>query len=65
LTVYPSTEETALLAGRIDREETAKGTIIPFSGLLIGATALSLAYWLPNSHARHFRLIPELDVVLL
>jgi len=32
LTVYPYTAETALLAGRIDGEQTAKGVIIPFYG---------------------------------
>jgi predicted nucleic acid-binding protein len=65
LTVCPYTEETALLAGRIDGEETAKGTIIPFSDLLIGATALSLGYSVLTSNARHFKLIPKLDVILL
>jgi len=30
LTVFPYTEETALLAGRIDGEQTAQGIIIPF-----------------------------------
>jgi tRNA(fMet)-specific endonuclease VapC len=65
LTVYPYTEETALLAGRIDGEETAKGTIIPFSDLLIGATALSLGYSVLTSNARHFQLIPGLKIVQL
>jgi predicted nucleic acid-binding protein len=65
LTVYPYTEETALLAGRIDGEQTARGTIIPFSDLLVGATALSLGYSILTSNARHFRLIPGLNVILL
>lgn len=65
LTVYPFTEETALLAGRIDGEEAARGTNIPFSDLLIGATALSLGYSVLTNNMRHFRLIPGLDVILL
>ncbi len=44
LTVYPYTAETAMLAGRIDGEQTAKGVVIPFADLLIGATALSLGF---------------------
>ena len=65
LTVYPYTEETALLAGRIDGEEAAKGTSIPFSDLLIGATALWLGYSVLTSNVRHFKLIPGLNVILL
>ena len=65
LTVYPYTEETALLAGRIDGEETAKGICIPFPDLLIGATALMLGYSILTSNARHFKMIPGLNVVVL
>jgi predicted nucleic acid-binding protein len=65
LTIYPYTAETALLAGRIDGEQTARGTIIPFADLLIGATALSLGYSVLTNNARHFRLIPGLNVILL
>jgi predicted nucleic acid-binding protein len=65
LTVYPYTEETALLAGRIDGEETARGTIIPTTDLLVGATALSLGYSVLTNNMRHFRMIPGLNVILL
>jgi predicted nucleic acid-binding protein len=65
LTVYPYTEEAALLAGRIDGEETAKGTIIPTTDLLVGATALSLGYSVLTNNVRHFRMIPCLNVILL
>jgi predicted nucleic acid-binding protein len=54
-----------MLAGRIDGEETAKGTIIPISDLLVGATALSLGYSILTINARHFRMIPGLNVILL
>jgi hypothetical protein len=64
LTIYPYTEETALLAGRIDGEQTARGTIIPYTDLLIGATALSLGYSVLTGNVRHFRMIPGLSVML-
>jgi predicted nucleic acid-binding protein len=63
LTVFPYTEETSLLAGRIDGEQTAKGNIIPFPDLLIGATALSLGFSVLTSNLRHFRRIPDLKVI--
>jgi len=65
LTIYPYTAETALLAGRIDGEQTARGTIIPYADLLIGATALSLGYSVLTNNARHFRMIPGLNVIFL
>jgi predicted nucleic acid-binding protein len=65
LTVYPYTAETAMLAGRIDGEQAAKGVIIPYADLLIGATALSLAFSVLTSNMRHFTLIPGLHVISL
>jgi predicted nucleic acid-binding protein len=65
LTVYPYTDQTALLAGKIDGEQTAKGVMIPFPDLLIGATALSLGYSVLTANVRHFNLIPGLTVVSL
>jgi tRNA(fMet)-specific endonuclease VapC len=63
VTVYPYTRETALLAGRIDGEQQARGVTVPFGDLLIGATALSLGFGVLTSNARHFNLIPGLTVV--
>jgi len=63
LIVYPYTQETALLASRIDGEQTAKGAVIPFTDLLIGATALSLDFGVLTSNVRHFQMIPGLTVV--
>jgi predicted nucleic acid-binding protein len=63
LTVYPYTAETALLAGRIDGEQTARGVIIPSVDLLIGATALSLGFSVLTANLRHFQRIPGLNVV--
>jgi predicted nucleic acid-binding protein len=63
LKVYPFTEETAMIAGKIDGEQTARGMIIPIADLLIGATALSLGFSVLTSNARHFQLIPGLSVI--
>jgi predicted nucleic acid-binding protein len=61
--VYPYTKETAMLAGRIDGEQQGRGVTVPFTDLLIGATALEIGYSLLTVNARHFRLIPNLVVV--
>jgi predicted nucleic acid-binding protein len=63
LTVYAYTAETAMLAGRIDGEQTANGVIIPFVDLLIGATALSLGFSVLTANMRHFKQIPGLNVI--
>jgi tRNA(fMet)-specific endonuclease VapC len=65
LTVYPYTRETAMLAGRIDGEQQAKGVTVPFGDLLIGATALSLGFSVLTVNPRHYRLIPGLSVLQL
>jgi predicted nucleic acid-binding protein len=54
LTVYPYTAETALLDGRLGGEQQARGNSIPFSDLLIGATALSLGFSILTLNLRHF-----------
>ncbi len=63
MTVYPYTEETALLAGRIHGEEAAKGNTIPLIDLMIGATALSLGFSVLTTNLRHFQQIPGLEVI--
>ncbi len=63
LTVYPFTAETAMLAGKIDGEQTAQGVIVPFVDLLIGATALSLGFAILTVNLRHFKQIPGLNVM--
>ena len=65
LTVYPYTKETAMLAGKLDGEQQSKGVVIPFADLLIGATALGLAFSVLTVNVRHFAKIPGLDVVQL
>jgi predicted nucleic acid-binding protein len=63
--VYPYAKETALLAGKIDGEQQSRGIVIPFGGLLIGATALEVGYSILTVNVRHFRLIPGLTLVQL
>jgi tRNA(fMet)-specific endonuclease VapC len=65
LTVYPYTQETALLAGKLDGEQQSRGVVIPFADLLIGATALALSYSVLTFNVRHFERIPGLSVVKL
>lgn len=62
LTVYPYTKQTAILAGQIDGEQQARGVVIPFPDLLIGATALLLGFSVLTANLRHFQLIPGLSV---
>jgi predicted nucleic acid-binding protein len=61
--VYPYTSATSLLAGKISGEQQALGFTIPFSDLLIGATALELGFSVLTTNLRHFRLIPGLNVI--
>jgi tRNA(fMet)-specific endonuclease VapC len=63
LAVYPYTTETAMIAGRIDGEQQELGVTIPFSDLLIGATAISIDFSVVTFNLRHFRLIPGLSVI--
>lgn len=63
--VYPYTKETALLAGRLEGEQQERGVTIPFSDLLIGATALLHGYSVLTVNPRHLRLVPNLSVVQL
>jgi tRNA(fMet)-specific endonuclease VapC len=65
MTVHPVTIEIAQLAGRVEGEQAARGVSIAFEDLLIGATALQLAYSVATLNVRHFRLIPGLSVVQL
>ncbi|MFZ0819405.1 MAG: PIN domain-containing protein [Candidatus Acidiferrales bacterium] len=65
LTVYPFTKQTAILAGKLDGEQRNQGVVVPFTDLLIGATALSLGFSVLTANTRHFRRIPGLSIVRL
>jgi tRNA(fMet)-specific endonuclease VapC len=63
VTVYPYTKATAMLAGRIDGEQRARGITIPSLDLMIGATALNLDFSLMTVNVRHFQMLPGLRVL--
>jgi len=63
--VVSYTKNTALLAGKIDGEQSSLGVVIPSVDLLIGATALEHGYSIATVNLRHFRLIPGLNVLQL
>ena len=65
MVVHPISVEIAELAGRIEGEQAARGVTIAFEDLLIGATALHIAYDVVTLNLRHFQLIPGLKVVRL
>jgi len=65
LTVYPLTLEMAKLAGKIEGEEAARGNVLPFEDLMIGATALFLGFSVCTTNVKHFQMIPGLSVVTL
>ena len=62
--VHPITKQSGWLVGQIEGEEAAKGNVLPFSDLMIAATALEQGYAVLTRNLRHFRKIPNLTVVL-
>jgi predicted nucleic acid-binding protein len=63
LLVCPITAETAEVAGRIGAECAARGVIVPFGDLLIGACALERRNAILTRNARHFRMLPGLELL--
>lgn len=61
--VYPITDVTGELVGRIGAESVGKGLTIPFDDLLIGACALEHGYAIATRNPRHFAKIPNLTVI--
>jgi predicted nucleic acid-binding protein len=59
------TREMAQLAAKVDAETRRIGCTIPFSDLLIGATALHFGYAVGTRNLRHFKLVPNLPVTQL
>jgi tRNA(fMet)-specific endonuclease VapC len=62
ITIYPLTAEIAHLAGRISGRLAPKGIVVSFEDLVIGATALSLAFEVVTENVRHFEVISGLAV---
>jgi len=56
-------KEMAQIAAKADADARTEGKVIPFSDLLIGATALHHGYAVATRNVRHFQMIPGLAVV--
>jgi tRNA(fMet)-specific endonuclease VapC len=63
LPVYPITDSTAELVGKIGAESAAAGSTIPFDDLLIGVCALERGYAVVTRNLRHFQQIPGLHLI--
>jgi tRNA(fMet)-specific endonuclease VapC len=59
---YPVTLEIARIAGRVEGENAARGVILGFEDVLIGATALHLGYAILTLNVRDFERIPGLEI---
>jgi len=57
--------EIAQIAAKVDAEARKTGKVIPFSDLLIDATALHQGYAVGTRNLRHFQMIPDLAVISL
>jgi predicted nucleic acid-binding protein len=58
-------KEMGQLAAKIDADAKRTGLVIPFEDLLIGVTALHIGYGVGTRNLRHFRVIPNLNVIAL
>jgi tRNA(fMet)-specific endonuclease VapC len=63
LPIYPITDSTAELVGKIGAEWSATGVSIPLDDLLIGACALERGYAVATRNLRHFQKIPGLNLI--
>ena len=63
LPIYPITDSTAELVGKIGADCSATGVSIPFDDLLIGACALERGYAVATRNLRHFQKIPGLHLI--
>lgn len=65
LPVYPITDATAELAGKIGAESSATGVSSPLGDLLIAACALERGYSVATRNLRHFEKIAGLKLMRL
>jgi tRNA(fMet)-specific endonuclease VapC len=63
--VEPFTKEMGQAAAKLDADAKRAGRVIPFADLLIGWTALHFDYAVGTRNARHFQMIPGLQVLKL
>ena len=59
------TREMAQIAAKVDADARKIGNVIPFSDLLIGATAIHYGYAVGTRNLRHFQMVPDLALVSL
>jgi predicted nucleic acid-binding protein len=59
------TREMGSLAAKIDAAAKKTGRVIALADLLIGVTALYHGYAVGTNNIRHFRMIPDLNVIPL
>jgi tRNA(fMet)-specific endonuclease VapC len=60
--VEPFTKEMGQLAAKVDAQARKQGAVIPLADLQIGVTALHFDYAIGTLNARHFEMIPGLQV---
>lgn len=61
--VHPFTKHTAWLVGQIQGQEAARGNLLPFNDLMIGAAAIEQGFAVLTGNIRHFSKIPGLAIV--
>jgi tRNA(fMet)-specific endonuclease VapC len=61
--VHPIGKQTGWLVGEIQGQKAAKGNVLPFSDLMIAATAVEQGYAVLTCNVRHFQKIPGLQVL--
>ena len=61
--VYPITDATAELVGKMGAESSASGVTIPFDDLLIVACAVERGYAVATRNLRHFQRVPGLKLI--
>jgi len=61
--VHPFTTHTAWLVGQIQGQEAARGNVLPFNDLMIGAAAIEQGFAVLTGNMRHFGKIPGLPML--
>ena len=62
--IEPFTREIAARAARVDAELRISGVVISTADLLIAATALHLGFGVSTHNVRHFRVVPNLRIIM-
>lgn len=63
--IYSITADTAEVVGKVHAHCSRQGLTIPFDDLLIGCCALEWGYSVATLNERHFRSIPQLELIRL